>query len=221
MCSNKAFWKSFIFAYSNMALAFTGANFTQLISIISPFLLGFFVIMSSIFSLNFVKGIIYFAGILIAAVINALLMNVVSEGKNGNPPSIACGLVDIPGVGIGGSPSPSGVFIAFTSAYLLLPMYYNDRMNFGVMISLFVLQGVDIVAKVINGCTSYVGAALGSLVGFVLGSAWYVLFKATGHESLIYFNELDSNKVMCSRPSKQTFKCSVYKHGELITSNTV
>ena len=35
------------------------------------------------------------------------------------------------------------------------------------------------------------------------------------------FNELDSNKVMCSRPSKQTFKCSVYKHGELITSNTV
>jgi len=204
-----------------MALAFTGANIFQLISLISPFLLGFFVIMASIFSLNFVKGIIYFAGILIAAVINALLMGVVAEDRPGTPPSIACGLVDIPGARFHGTPSPSGVFIAFTCAYLLLPMYYNDRMNFGVMISLFVLQGVDIVAKVTNGCTSYVGAALGSLVGFVLGSAWYVLFKATGHESLIYFNELDSNKVMCSRPSKQTFKCSVYKHGELITSNTV
>jgi len=204
-----------------MGLALTGGNIAQLLSLISPFLLGFFVIMASVFSLNFVKGLIYLAGILISAIINAILMGTVQEEKPGTQPSIACGIVDLPFWKFNGSPSPSGVFIAFTSAYLLLPMYFNNRMNWAVLVSLLVLQGMDIVAKVSNQCTSYVGAALGTLVGFVLGSAWYVLFKATGYESLVYFNELDSNKVMCSRPSKQTFKCSVYKHGELITSNTV
>jgi hypothetical protein len=47
------------------------------------------------------------------------------------------------------------------------------------------------------------------------------LFHVSGYDSLLYFDELESNNVTCSRPSKQTFKCSVYKNGELISSNVV
>ena len=202
-----------------MAIALTGSNMAQLFSLISPFLLGFFIFMSSLFNLN-IKGIIYLGGILIAALINAFLMGTIKEPLP-DPTSIACGLVNTGPWRFFGTPSPSGVFISFTIAYLVLPLYYNDQMNYVLLISLLSLLFIDIIAKTYNGCTSYVGAALGCLVGFILGSAWYSLFKAAGYESLVYFNEMNSNKVMCSRPSKQTFKCSVYKHGELISSNTV
>jgi hypothetical protein len=202
-----------------MAIALTGWNMAQLFSLISPFLLGFFIFMSSLFNLN-IKGIIYLGGILIAALINAFLMGAIKEPLP-DTTSIACGLVNTDYWKFYGTPSPSGVFISFTIAYLVLPLYYNDQMNYVLLISLLSLLFIDIIAKTYNGCTSYVGAALGCLVGFILGSAWYSLFKAAGYESLVYFNEINSNKVMCSRPSKQTFKCSVYKHGELLSSNTV
>ena len=34
----------------------------------------------------------------------------------------------------------------------------------------------------------------------------------------LFLNETQSNKDVCSMPKKQTFKCSVYKNGELIGS---
>jgi hypothetical protein len=204
-----------------MAIALSGANLFQLFSLISPFLLGFFIFMSSIFSLN-IKGIVYLGGILIAALINAFLMGTIQEMQPAPKDfPIACGLVDTNFWKFYGTPSPSGVFIAFTCAYLILPLYYNNQMNYVLLASLLSLMAIDFIAKTYNGCTSYIGAALGCFVGFVLGAAWYTLFKSAGYESLVYFNELNSNKVMCSKPSEQTFKCSVYKHGELISSSTV
>jgi len=33
---------------------------------------------------------------------------------------------------------------------------------------------------------------------------------------LLFFNAEPSNNVICARPKKQTFKCFVYKNGEVI-----
>jgi hypothetical protein len=35
----------------------------------------------------------------------------------------------------------------------------------------------------------------------------------------LYINEVNSNKEVCSMPTKQQFKCSVYKNGELVGSS--
>ena len=67
----------------------------------------------------------------------------------------------------------------------------------------------------------YLQSILGALVGFILGTLWYTLFHTSGYDSLLYFDELRSNKVVCSRPAKQSFKCSVYKNGQLVSSNIV
>ena len=45
---------------------------------------------------------------------------------------------------------------------------------------------------------------------------WYNILKITGNDSLLYYDEYVSDKVACSRPEKQTFKCAVYKNGELL-----
>jgi hypothetical protein len=57
---------------------------------------------------------------------------------------------------------------------------------------------------------------LGSLVGFILGLVWFIIFYSTDHKDLLFFNAEPSNNVICSRPKKQTFKCLVYRNGEVI-----
>ena len=117
------------------------------------------------------------------------------------------------------SPSISSLFIAFTTAYLVLPMKYNNQMNYVVLSFLLCLFGLDAYTNIYNKCTTPGGSILGGLVGFILGAVWFSIFHYSGYSSLLYFDELMSNKVVCARPSKQTFKCSVYKNGNLISSN--
>ena len=39
-----------------------------------------------------------------------------------------------------------------------------------------------------------------------------------GSSKFLFFNEQISNNETCSQPSTQTFKCKVYKDGELVGS---
>ena len=202
-----------------MAIQLTLSNMLQLFSAFSPLLLGFFLIMSSLFNQN-LKGIVYLAGVLIASVINIFLMNQIGSKIDPNL-ALSCNIIDIPYLTNFNSPAPTSLFIAFTIAYLVLPMYFNEQMNYVVLATLLCLLALDAITKISNKCTTSGGSILGTLVGLVLGATWYTVFHQSGYDSLLYFDELQSNKVMCSRPSKQTFKCSVYKGGSLISSNIV
>lgn len=200
-----------------MAIQLTFSNIMQLFSAISPLLLGFFLVMASLFNQD-IKGLVYLGGVLLASIINIFLMNQIGSKRNPNE-SMSCNIVDIPYLTMYNSPAPSSLFIAFTIAYLILPMKYNNQMNYVVLASLLCLYGLDAVTKIMNKCTTTGGSILGGLVGFILGASWFSVFHYSGYDSLLYFDELTSNKVTCSRPSKQTFKCSVYKNGQLISNN--
>ena len=71
--------------------------------------------------------------------------------------------------------------------------------------------------KTKNNCTTYVGVALGSIVGIIWGVTWYFVIQ-TQNKGLLYYDDLLSNKVACSRPTQQQFKCAVYKNGELLST---
>ena len=196
-----------------MLLTFT--NMFQFFSALSPLLLGFFLVMSSIFNQN-IRGLVYLGGVLIASVINMFLMNMIKSPAFPDRSPI-CNIVDLPfGTNSYNSPSLSSLFICFTIAYLALPMKTNNNINYTILAALLGLFVMDTISKISNRCTTAVGTVLGSLVGLVLGSLWYSLFHATGNDSLLFFDEVNSNNVVCSRPSRQTFKCAVYKNGELI-----
>jgi|TARA_Y100000768_G_scaffold387947_1_gene381129 hypothetical protein len=200
-----------------MAIQLTFSNIMQLFSLIAPLLLGFFLVMLSLFNQS-LKGFVYLGGVLIALVINIPIMNRIQSKIDPNSP-IICNIIELPFLHRYNSPSPSTLFIGFTLAYLFLPMKYNNQINYILIAALLCLLALDCVTKVTNKCTSSGGALLGALLGFILGSIWYTLFHMAGYDSLLYFEELQSNNVICSRPAKQTFKCSVYKNGELISSN--
>jgi hypothetical protein len=200
-----------------MALSLTLSNLLQFFSFISPTLLVFFMFMSSLFNQN-LKGIVYISGLLICSIINIIFMNLVGSSRDENE-AFSCSMFDIPLVSQYNSPYPSCMIIAFTIAYLALPMKYNKQMNYIVLAFLMSLLVVDILTKVQNKCTTYPGSVMGALVGFIFGTLWYIIFHGLGFDSLLFFDELRSDNVICSRPTKQTFKCSVYKNGELISSN--
>jgi hypothetical protein len=192
-------------------------NILQLVAALSPILISSFFLMLTFMNQN-VKGIVYIAGAILASVINILIMNQVKSPISPDA-SMLCNLVELPFLNRYNSPAPSSLFIGFTLAYMFLPMQFNSQMNYGVLSALLSLFALDAVSKVRNSCTTAGGVVLGGLVGIVLGAAWYAMFHALGYNNLLYFNEMDSNNVLCSRPSKQTFKCSVYKNGELVSSN--
>ena len=202
-----------------MAIKLTISNMLQLLSLIAPVLLCFFLVMSSLFNQN-IKGLIYLAGVLMASVINLFLMNQFQSPKLEDA-AFNCNLLELPYMTEFNSPSSSSLFIAFTVEYLVLPMFYNNQMNYILLGSLLCLFGLDTVTQVTNKCTTMAGSIFGALLGFLLGAVWYSIFKAAGYESLLYFDGLVSNNVSCSRPSTQTFRCKVFKNGELISSQTV
>jgi hypothetical protein len=69
-------------------------------------------------------------------------------------------------------------------------------------------------------CSDEVGIFMGIIIGLFIGTAWFWIWYAANRQDLLFFNELVSSNAICSRPSKQTFKCSVFKNGELLTTTT-
>ena len=198
------------------------SNLFNFFSFMTPFLLVFFLVMISIFNMD-IKGFIYLGGILMASIINVFFMNIIKNpaDPNRNP---LCGVLNIPfsSTNVAGerydSPSMNSLILCFTFAYLLLPMIFNKQINYMVIVTLISLFIIDTFSQLSNKCTNPSGTLLGSLVGFVLGAIYYTLIYHSGNKGLLYFEEFQSNNVICKRPRKQQFKCRVFKNGELVDS---
>jgi len=195
-----------------MAMQLNFSNMLQFFSTISPILLAFFLVMISLFNTD-IKGLVYLGGILIASVINLFIMNTLKV-KSDKIPSPACNLMDFPlNLNEYISPAFNTMFISFTLMYLYLPMQYISSINYPVLIFICGLLVMDAVTKISRGCTNFSGIALGFLVGSILGILYFISLWKTGHNDLLFFNAEPSNNVICSRPKKQNFKCSVMKNG--------
>jgi hypothetical protein len=198
-----------------MAFDLTLTNLFQFISAILPLLLTFFMVMISIFNQD-LKGMVYLAGILITSVLNIFLLNIIKSKKDENS-AASCNLFNLPfNLSNYNVPALNSVLISFTIAYLILPMRASNQMNYVLIAALLSIFAIDGISKIMNKCTTIVGVIIGLLTGFLFGSLWYTLFHSTGYNSLLYFDQVVSNKVYCSRPKNQSFKCAVYKNGELI-----
>jgi len=57
---------------------------------------------------------------------------------------------------------------------------------------------------------------LNVLLGASCSALIVTLMYVGGSGKYLFFNETSSDKEMCYQPSNQTFKCQMYKNGELI-----
>jgi hypothetical protein len=113
----------------------------------------------------------------------------------------------------------SGFIFAFTLIYLLTPMISNNNMNIWLLIFLVLYFFTDMFTRKAFGCLQYADYAINLSVGAILGFGAVSLLAAIDNGKYLFFNDgSSSGEEKCSMPSKQNFKCQVYKDGELIGS---
>jgi hypothetical protein len=114
--------------------------------------------------------------------------------------------------------------LTFTFFYLCFPMFVSKNINIGI-ISFFIFYIIfDLIIKIMLKCIQDFNIYRNFIIGdFIAGSAIGISVSCIlyyfGGQNLLFTADISSNKISCSRPSQQKFKCSVYKNGEIIGSN--
>jgi hypothetical protein len=175
------------------------------------------IIITSVVSLSFVfqnfKGFIYL-GFLLAS----LLGREAIYGLFGSKPLVKdgtiCSSIEYSKYG---NPAFSSFVFSFTILYLSIPMFSNGAPNFWIFFALIVYFLLDMGIKMYKRCIVHMGDLfINVLFGGALASIIVMSMFAGGSSKFLFFNEISSNKDVCTMPSKQTFKCKMYKDGTLI-----
>ena len=117
-----------------------------------------------------------------------------------------------------GNPTFSAFVFAFTIMYLSFPMFSNGYVNYWILMSLLTYFFMDMFIKIYKNCIIKISdLLLNILLGASSAALIVSLMYAGGSGEYLFFNEISSNKEMCYQPSKQTFKCNLFKDGQLIS----
>jgi len=192
-------------------------HFVQL----SPVFIGSFMLMSSIFNGD-VKAFVWLFLSIVGIMLIFLLQKsslfqsdpiVYNQDDNCLDPLIPL-FTNFPKLSV------STFFIVFTMIYLIQPMFMNKDWNYYVVIGFLGILIMDTMVKfqLFPNCTNKVGILTGGILGLLYSVICYNVILVGGGDKLLYFNTISSNNVYCSRPKKQTFKCFVYKNGQVISS---
>ena len=181
------------------------------LSTISPFLLVLIFVFISIINSN-IKGLIYLFGVIILFFIVYVFQMTMHQSDDSSRHN--CTIVQFP-LQLYSNPSFNSALFLFTIAYISIPMILKDSVNLPLLVVLLCIFAVDTTVRNMYQCTSPVGTVLGAILGIVWGVTWYLVIQ-TSAPNLLFYEDLISNRVACSRPTEQKFKCAVYKNGELL-----
>jgi len=108
--------------------------------------------------------------------------------------------------------------------YLFLPMYQNNGTNWIIVGVIIFYIFIDIGIKVLQGCLKLpdnTSEIVGDFVGgFLTGALVVTGMYLSGSGQYLFFIDNTQNGTTCSMPKKQTFKCNVFRNGELVSSST-
>lgn len=189
-------------------------NVLTFLAVFSPIILILIVLSYSLFYQNF-KGFIYLGFLLACVTLRSIILQAVGSEKGKD----TCGFVRYSEYG---NPTISTFIFAFTLAYLSLPMLQVGVTNWFLIVFLMIYLVFDIMIKIMQGCitiTTHLTSIIGNVFGgLLLGITIVLLMYAGGSQNYLFFADQTSNGTVCSMPKKQSFKCAVYKNGELVTS---
>jgi hypothetical protein len=205
-------------------LLFQPFNIIVFLSFFSPIIIATIVTATSFMSQN-VNGFVYLGFLLAVVVARSFIYLITKSNQINSLDGSICTSVQYSKYG---NSSFSSFVIAFTMMYLFLPMFLNDNANYFVFSILVAYFFLDIFVKTFKKCiTSFTDLILNILLGFSIGAGIVSLMYAGGSGQYLFFDSSSptainnsSNGVKCNMPSKQTFKCAVYKNGQLVNSTT-
>lgn len=193
-------------------ILFQPFNIVIFLSLFSPIIIALAMVSLSFIFQNF-KGFIYLGFLIGVCLIRSFVYM-----WSGSPPltndRTICSAVQYSKYG---NPTFSAFVFAFTIVYLSIPMFSNGDVNFWIFIGLLSYFLIDQLIKLYKGCIVKMSDLFINILSGVSAAALIVtLMYAGGSSDFLFFNEVSSNTEICTVPSEQTFKCAVYKNGELI-----
>jgi hypothetical protein len=208
---------------NNGSIGGSTVSILQAISLYSPLITLISILIFSIFSSALNKGLFYILTVIcITAIRNYLVHNIASSYDITTNPICDTGKI-MPYTG----KTYSTFILMYTLCYFVTPMFILTRMNNENMVNPYVIAFFaayiifdSLMKSFAMGCIDFGVGFFGDLLaGGLLGVAISLVMFASDKISLMFINELNSNKEVCSVPSKQQFRCSLYKNGEIVGSS--
>jgi len=196
-------------------IMFQPFNIVSFFGTFSPIIMIVLILSYSLFYQNS-KGFVYLGFLLASAIVRSIVLQAVGSEKNKEP----CGIVRYTDYG---NPTFTTFVFAFTLMYLMIPMFTTGVVNWILLVFLLFYIIFDIGVKMMQGClviSKQLSSVIGDFAGGALLSGAIVLAMYAGRsQNFLFFADQTANGAVCSRPSKQSFKCAVYKNGELVTTD--
>ena len=188
-------------------------NLLYLFFRLAPFIIVSFFTMSSIINQD-IKGVIYIIGLIATCFLKIIIGNVMpisggdvaGEDKLVNP---VCNLISL-GDNVTFSKVPLGqTILMFTFFYFVYVIAIHNLAltNIPTLVFFPSLIIADMWWNLKNNCYGLLSILVASIIGGGCGVAWSAIIDGYGQPSMMYYN-VGSNANVCSRPSKQLFKCT-------------
>jgi len=177
---------------------------------LSPFIIVSFFSLSSILN-NDLKGIVYLAGLLLICAAAVLLGNTINleTFETDKLNEQICNTLTLSDMGRVSKVPLSLVAITYTFFYLVdvIVHYKLVKENVPTFMLFSSLIAAELYWNRIYGCAGLKTLMLAIFLGIFGGVIWARIIRSTGSIKLQYFSGIN-NKQVCSRPSKQRFKCT-------------
>lgn len=210
------------------ALFLNTMNIFNSLSFYSPIIICVSVIVFSIFTSSIEKSFVFFVWIFIITFIRIIVFkgfktNTDSSLREEIPSVCLTGLSEI---FIPKDVTYSTYILSFSMMYFIMPMIMVsiqnkvNVINFGVLGFFLAYVSLDLFIKKSKSCIPAFFSALvigDILSGLFLGAVISgLIMYGSSLKGYLYINEINTNKEVCTMPSKQQFRCNVYKDGTLV-----
>lgn len=201
-------------------------NIFNSLSFYSPIIICVSIILFSMFTSTMEKAFVFFVWIFIITFIRIIVF------KGFKP--IDATVTEIPEICLTGlsqlfipkDVTYSTYILTFTMMYFLTPMIMISAqnkinvINYGVLAFFIAYIGLDLFTKISLSCVPglFTSLVIGDIFSglFLGGLISGVIMYGSSLKGYLFINEMNTNKEVCSMPSKQQFKCRVFKDGTLV-----
>jgi len=206
---------------SNLDRSGINVDLSSALFAFSPIIVPASILLFSAYSMAMGKGLLYLFFLIVFSGLRVLLYWLLQDPK---APSLTDNL---PSICTAGSFLPydkatySIYILTFSMAYMLMPMLMADNVNYLIILFFTVYIAYVLLFNTLKSCyTSLVDTIVNLVGGYGLGSLIAFLVYISPMKNYLFINELASTREVCSQPKQQTFRCSVFSNGKLVSSTT-
>ena len=208
------------------SLLLNATNIFYSLSFYSPIIICVCIVFFSMITVTMNKAYVFFIWVFLITFIRIIVFKgFLKEDLNKQIPIIcSTGLSEI---FIPKDVMYSTYLLTFSMMYFIVPMCMIsvqnnvNIINYGLLAFFICYISIDIFIK--NKLSCIPPEKFGKIVSgnilsgmFLGGVIAGLIMYGTVLKGYLYINEINSNKEVCSMPSKQQFKCKVYKDGTLV-----